>query len=37
MYLCKADYATDKFIYAPTFSYNEVMRLLKLAGVAEEA
>ena len=36
-YLCKVDYATDKFIHAPTFSYNEVMCLLELAGVAEEA
>ena len=36
-YLCKVDYATDKFIHAPTFSYNEVMRLLEFAGVAEKA
>ena len=31
--LCKVDYATDKFIHAPTFSYNEVMRLFELTGV----
>jgi hypothetical protein len=36
-YLCKVDYTTDKFIHAPTFSYNEVMRLLELAGVAKKA
>ena len=36
-YLCKVDYATDKFIHAPTFSYNEVMLLLELAGVVEKA
>ena len=35
-YLCKVDCATDKFIHAPTFSYIDVMRLLKLAGVAEK-
>ena len=35
-YLCKIDYATDKLIHAPTFSYNEVIRLLELAGVAKK-
>ena len=34
--LCKVDYATYKLIHASTFSYNEVMRLLELAGVAEK-
>jgi hypothetical protein len=36
-YLCKVDYATNNFIHAPTFSYNEVMHLLELAGVVEQA
>ena len=31
--LCKVDYNSDKFIHASTYSYNEVMRLLELAGV----
>ena len=31
-YLCKVDYATNKFIHAPTLSYNEVVHLLELAG-----
>jgi hypothetical protein len=34
-FLCKVDYDSDKFIHAPTYSYNEVMRLLELAGVVE--
>ena len=34
-FLCKVDYGSDKFIHAPTYSYNEVMRLLELAGVVE--
>ena len=34
-FLCKVDYESDKFIYAPTYTYNEVMRLLELAGVVE--
>ena len=29
------DYDSNKFIHAPTYSYNEVMRLLELAGVVE--
>ena len=37
MNLCKVDYATDKFIHASTFSYNEMMRLLEFAGVAKQA
>ena len=36
-YLCKVDVPTNKFIHALTFSYNEVMCLLELAGVAEYA
>ena len=32
-FLCKVDYGNDKFIHAPTYSYNEVMRLLELVGV----
>jgi hypothetical protein len=36
-YLCKVDYATDKFIHAPAFNYNEVMHLFDLAGMAEKA
>ena len=34
-FLCKVDYGNDKFIHAPTYSYNEVMRLLELVGVVE--
>ena len=34
-FLCKVDYESDKFIHAPTYTYNEVMRLLELAGVVE--
>jgi hypothetical protein len=33
--LCKMNYDSDKFIHAPTYSYNEVMRILELAGVVE--
>jgi hypothetical protein len=33
--LCKVDYKSDKFIHAPTYTYNEVMRLLELASVVE--
>lgn len=36
-YMCNVDYATDKFIHAPTFIYNEVMCLLELACVAKQA
>jgi hypothetical protein len=32
-FLCKVDYDSDKFIHASTYSYNEVIRLLELAGV----
>ena len=35
-YLCKVDYATNKFIHAPAFNYNEAMCLLELVGVAEQ-
>ena len=35
MYLCKIDYATNKFIHAATFSYTELMQLLELASVAK--
>ena len=34
-FLCKVDYNSDKFIHAPTYSYNEVMRLLELAGMVD--
>ena len=34
-FLCKVDYESDKFIHAPTYTYNEVTRLLELAGVVE--
>ena len=33
MFLCKVDYDNNKFIYAPMYTYNEVMRLLELACV----
>ena len=33
--LCKVDYESDKFIHAPTYTYNEVMRLLEFVGVVE--
>ena len=32
-FLCKVEYESDKFIHAPTYTYNEVMRLLKLVGI----
>ena len=35
-YLCKMNYETDKFIHQPTYSYNEVMQILELAGVVEK-
>jgi hypothetical protein len=34
-FLCKVDYESVKFIHTPTYTYNEVMRLLELAGVVE--
>jgi hypothetical protein len=34
-FLCKVDSDSDKFIHAPTYTYNEVMRLLELAGIVE--
>jgi hypothetical protein len=34
-FLCKLKYDSDKFIHAPTYSYNEVIRLLELVGVVE--
>ena len=34
-FLCKVNYDSDKFIHAPTYSYNEVIRLLELAGVVD--
>ena len=37
MYLCKVDYAIDKFIHTSAFSYNEVMCLLELVGVVEQS
>ena len=32
-YLCKMDYKVDTFMHAPSYSYNEVMRILELAAV----
>ena len=29
------DYESDKFIHAPTYTYNEVMHLLELVGVVK--
>jgi hypothetical protein len=37
MYLCKVDYAIDKFVHASTLRYNEVMCLLELVGVVEQS
>jgi hypothetical protein len=34
-FLCKVDYERDKFIHAPTYTYNEVIRLLELVGIVE--
>jgi hypothetical protein len=34
-FLCKLDYNNENLIYPPTFAYNKVMRLLRLAGVVE--
>ena len=34
-FLCKVDYESDKFIHAPRYTYNVVMRLLELASVVE--
>ena len=34
-FLCKVDYESDKFIHAPTYTYNEVMRLLEFVGIVE--
>ena len=34
-FLCKGDYESDNFIHAPMYIYNEVMRLLELAGIVE--
>lgn len=36
-YLCKVEYALDKFIHAPTFNYNKVMCVPKLSGVVIES
>jgi hypothetical protein len=30
-FMCKMDYESDKFIHAPTYTHNEVMRLPELA------
>ena len=29
------DYDNDKFIHAPTYTHNEVMRILELNGIVE--
>lgn len=34
-FMGKVDYESDKFIHAPTYTYNEVMRLLDLASFVE--
>ena len=34
-FLYKVDYESDKFIYAPTYTYNEVMQLLELISIIE--
>lgn len=34
-FLCKLDYENNKFIHAPTHTYNEVMHLLELVGEVE--
>jgi hypothetical protein len=34
-FLYKMDYESDKFIHAPTYTYNKVMRLLELVGIVE--
>ena len=34
-FLCKVDYHNDKFIHAPTYTYNKVMQLLELVNVVE--
>jgi hypothetical protein len=34
-FLSKANYDNNKFIHALTYTYNEVMRLLKLINVVE--
>lgn len=34
-YLCEMDYKVDTFMHAPSFSFNEVMRVLEMAKVAE--
>lgn len=34
-FLCKVDYENNKFIHAPTYAYNKVMRLFELASVVE--
>ena len=36
-YLCKMDYKVDTFMHAPSYSYNEVMRILELAAVIQPA
>lgn len=33
----QGDYAIDKFLHNPTFSYNKVMCLLELTGVVEQS
>jgi hypothetical protein len=34
-YLCKLDFQVDKFMHAPSYSFNEVMCILELANIAE--
>ena len=34
-FLSKVNYVNDKFIHAPTYTYNKVIRLIKLVGVVE--
>lgn len=34
-FLCKVDYGNNKFIHAPTYTYNEVLWLFELADIVE--
>jgi len=35
-YLCKLDYQKDLFMHAPSYSFNEVIRILELANIVEK-
>ena len=34
-FLCKVEYKSGKFIHAPTYTYNKVIRLLELVGAVK--